>query len=132
MSINAYKRTISETEAPRDLERRILSLVTFELERYAEEFDAAETGAAKLTLLADGLRETLWQNERIWIAFKADLAESGNALSPELRAGLISLAFWVENHTKKVMKGTKTIKPLITMNRSIIRGMEGNQLHVAD
>lgn len=132
MSITAYKRTISDTETPRQIERRVLSSVTAELESRQLDFDQAEKPGEKLAMLANGLRDSLWYNERIWMTMRNDLAESGNALSPDLRAGLISLALWVETHTQGVMKGEKKIKPLLDVNRSIIRGLEGNPMHVME
>lgn len=132
MSITAYKRTISETESPRQIERRVLSSVTAELESYSLAFDPAEKSGEKLAILANGLRDTLWRNERVWMTLRNDLSESGNALSPQLRSGLISLALWVESHTQGVMKGEQIVKPLIDVNRSIIRGLEGNPMHVME
>lgn len=132
MSIAAYKRTISETESPRQIERRVLSSVTAEMESKYLAFDQAQSSAEKLSLLADGLRDTLWYNERIWMTMRNDLAETGNALSPDLKAGLISLALWVETHTQGVLKGEKTVKPLLDVNRSIVRGLEGNPMRVME
>lgn len=132
MSIAAYKRTISDTESPRQIERRVLSSVTAEMESKYLAFDQAETLGDKLALLADGLRDTLWYNERIWMTMRNDLAETGNALSPDLKAGLISLALWVETHTQGVFKGEKTVKPLLDVNRSIVRGLEGNPMRVME
>ncbi len=131
MSITAYKRTISDTEAPRQIERRVLVQVTAELERFPE-FDAVETRIEKLQILASGLRDAVWRNERVWLTFKHDLAEKENALPPDLRATLISLAIWVESHSTAVMMGTETIGPLISINRSIIRGLSGNTLREAE
>ncbi|CUI98134.1 flagellar biosynthesis regulator FlaF [Cognatishimia activa] len=132
MSIAAYKRTISETESPRQIERRVLSNVTAEMESKYLAFDQAATSGDRLALLAEGLRDTLWYNERIWMTMRNDLAENANALSPDLKAGLISLALWVETHTNGVLKGEKQIKPLLDINRSIIRGLEGNPMHVME
>ncbi|MFY0597929.1 MAG: flagellar biosynthesis regulator FlaF [Cognatishimia sp.] len=132
MSIAAYKRTISETESPRQIERRVLSNVTAEMESKYLAFDQAETSGDKLALLAEGLRDTLWYNERIWLAMRNDLSETGNALSPDLKAGLISLALWVETHTQGVLKGERKVKPLLDINRSIVRGLEGNPMHVME
>lgn len=132
MSIAAYKRTISDTESPRQIERRVLSSVTAELESKYLAFDQAETLGERLALLAGGLRDTLWYNERIWMTMRNDLAETGNALSPDLKAGLISLALWVETHTQGVLKGEKNVKPLLDVNRSIVRGLEGNPMRVME
>ncbi|SHH79557.1 flagellar biosynthesis regulator FlaF [Cognatishimia maritima] len=132
MSIAAYKRTISETESPRQIERRVLSTVTAELESKSLAFDQAEESLDKLTLLADGLRETLWYNQRVWMALRNDLADPGNALAPDLKAGLISLALWVDSHTQGVLKGEQKVRPLLDINRSILRGLEGNPMHVME
>lgn len=132
MSIAAYKRTISETESPRQIERRVLSQVTAELESYSQEYDQAEKPLEKLAILSSGLRDVLWRNERIWIALKNDLAEPRNTLPPELKASLISLALWVENHTRGVLSGSQKTRPLIEINKSIIRGLSGQTLTVLE
>lgn len=132
MSIAAYKRTISDTESPRQIERRVLSSVTAELEAQYLMFDQAESSVEKLGLLSGGLRDTLWYNQRVWMTLRNDLAETGNALSPDLKAGLLSLALWVETHTQGVFKGEKKIKPLLDINRTIIRGLEGNPMSVME
>lgn len=131
MGLTAYKRTISHTESPRQIERRILQQVTHELEKFQEEFDASEQRYERLQLLANGVRNTLWKNERLWISLKLDLAESDNQLDENLRASLISLAIWVENHTQAVMAGGKNIRPLVDVNRSIIDGLSGRALSPA-
>ena len=128
MSVTAYKRTISHTEDPRQIERRILASVTSKLEN---KFDGAAEKSQKLQMLADGLRDPLWENQRVWLTFKADLAEKDNGLTADLRAALISLALWVENHTKAVLSGSKNVKPLIDINRSIIDGLSGRAAKVA-
>ncbi len=131
MGLTAYKRTISHTESPRQIERRILQQVTAELEKVQKEFDEAEQRFEKLQLLANGARNSLWKNERIWISLKMDLMENDNKLDENLRASLISLAVWVEGHTQAVMAGGKNIRPLIEVNRSIIDGLSGRALSPA-
>ena len=125
MSVTAYKRTISHTEAPRQIERRILVQVTAEMEKEFEAFDAAERRLDRLELLANGLRHTVWKNQMVWMAFKSDLLEKENELPDSLRGALVSLAFWVENHTQGVMSGGRNIRPLIEVNRRIIDGLAG-------
>lgn len=132
MSITAYKRTISQTESPRQIERRIFANVTAELETHAVGFDAAETSGDKLNILANGLRDTLVYNQKIWQTIRSDLIDPSNGLTSELKAGLISLSLWVESHTNEVMKGKRKVKPLLDVNKSIIRGLEGNRMHVME
>ena len=132
MSITAYKRTITETENPRQIERRVFSNVTAELEVRSQAFDVAEQAGDKLRILSEGLRDSLSYNQRIWQTIRSDLVNPGNALEPDLRAGLISLSLWVETHTNEVLKGHRKVKPLLDVNRSIIRGLEGNPTHVME
>ena len=131
MSITAYKRTISHTEDPRQIERRILASVTSRLESACEAFDSNQDKPERLKILADGLRDILWENQKIWLTFKADLVDAENGLTAELRAALISLSLWVENHTKGVLAGSRNVKPLIDINRNIIDGLSGRSIKVA-
>ena len=126
MSIAAYKRTIAETEAPRQIERRILARVTGQLEQHQQRFDATNNLSERLALLAGDLRACLWDNEQVWLMLKCDLAEPENALPPALRAGLLSIALWIERQTTLVMRGTGNLAPLIEVNRHIIRGLAGD------
>ena len=132
MSITAYKRTIKQTESPRQIERRVFANVTAELEAQSVEFDVTEQSGDKLRILSGGLRDTLSYNQRIWQTIRSDLVNPANGLAPDLRAGLISLSLWVESHTNEVLKGQKKVKPLLDINRSIIRGLEGNPMHVME
>lgn len=131
MNVAAYKRTISHTEAPRQIERRLLAQVTFELEKQFEAFDNTDRRLERLQILADGLRHVLWQNQQVWMTFKMDLLEKDNELSPSLRASLLSLAVWVEKHTQSVLSGGKNVKTLIDINRSVIEGLSGRQFDTA-
>lgn len=127
MSISAYKRTIRNTEQPRQIERRILSRVTGQLEETAQDYDATDEKGERLGLLASGLREALIDNGKIWMMMKHDLASVENTLPVELKAGLLSLALWVERQTTAVIGGTGKIAPLVSVNRSVINGLSGNQ-----
>lgn len=126
MGISAYRKTIAQTESPRQIERRLLTEVTAELKEHVR-FDMLPDAESKLALLAQGLRETVWRNQRIWQALRFDLMEAENALDPILRARLISLALWVERHGTKILEGKQKIRPLIDVNLSIIRGLSADE-----
>lgn len=125
MGISAYKSVIRESETPRNLERRILARITGDLERRWEDFDYAEDGVEQLSVLASGLRDALEQNIRFWAVLRHDLASPGNALPPDLRAGLLSLALWVERQTSAVLGGTPGVAALVEVNRSVLAGLSG-------
>ena len=126
MGIRAYRKTIAQTETPRQIERRLFSEVTSDLKEQID-FDLLDDPESKLASLSQGLRQIVHRNQRIWQTLRFDLMESGNALDPALRASLISLALWVERHSTGVLEGTQKIKPLVDVNLSIIRGLSGDR-----
>ena len=125
MSVSAYKSVIRENEAPRQIERRVFAKITAELERYAEEFDYSETYLERLEILAQGLRQALQENLKLWSALKFDLSNPNNALPPPLRASLVSIAIWVERQTGEVSGGETGALDLVDVNRSILEGLSG-------
>lgn len=122
MSIKAYTRTLRNTEEPRDIERRLLARATAGLHPHQEAFDAAGR-VERAALLTEELRAALWENQRVWMALRTDLALPANGLAPDLRAGLLSLSIWVSNHTQSVLGGRGTLAPLVEVNRNIIAGL---------
>lgn len=124
MPISAYKRTITETENPRQIERRVMSRINAKLKDACETFDAGDA-AARLQMLANGLRDTLAENEKLWSVLKQDLISPSNQMTSELRSSLISMAMFVERHTGAVLSGHGNIKALIDVNSPIIDGLSG-------
>ena len=132
MSIAAYKTTIRESETPRQIERRILSRLTGQMAAQAETFDRAESNLERAMLLADGLRDNLAHNQKFWGELQFDLAQPGNELPAELRAGLISLALFVDRQTNAVMGGNAGVGALVEINRSIVAGLAGQGTQAAE
>lgn len=125
MSISAYRKTISQTDSPRQIERRLLSEASSKLLEFIE-YDSLQDSESKLAVLSSGLSSAIDSNLRLWRALMYDLMEKENELPPQLRAGLISLALWVERHSNGVLNGSQKIGPLIDINRSIARGLGGD------
>jgi len=69
------------------------------------------------------LAKSIHWNRRLWLALQADCALENNLLPDETRAGIISLAIWVDKHSRKVLRGEAEIEPLIDVNRSIMEGL---------
>ena len=128
MGINAYRKTIAQTEAPRQIERRLLSEATSKLLEHAD-YDKLQDGESKLAAQAAGLGEAIANNVRLWQALMFDLMEKENALPPQSQASLISLALWVQRHSNGVLAGKQKVGPLIEVNRSIAQGLGGDPGH---
>jgi flagellar protein FlaF len=112
MSLTAYQQARAYSETPRTMEYRLISEITSEMVRAR---DAGLAGAA--------LMPTLHRNRELWTTFSALCVHDGNQLPPETRAGIISLALWVERTTSDVIRGHETADDLIRINRSIMEGL---------
>ena len=123
MSVAAYKRTIRESESPRQIEARVFARITGDLNRYRADFDAARTAEDRIAVLAGGLRGALADNQKLWITLRDDLGDDRNALPGSLRAQLLSIALWVERQTARVMGGQPGLAALIDVNSHILAGL---------
>lgn len=124
MSVSAYKRTIRDTESPRDIERRVLSRINAKLQELAQNFDAADPATR---IVSSELREAVWENQRFWMTIKADLATPQNELGTEIRATLISLAMWIDKQAGKVLANEGNLQPMVDVNNNIIAGLSGQR-----
>ncbi len=112
MSVQTYQAAQSATEAPRQTEYRLFAQVT----RSLIEADKGDYPAKA--------RAVNW-NRRMWLALQADCASEGNQLPDDVRAGIISLAIWVDKHSRKVLRHEGEVLPLVDVNRSILDGLSG-------
>lgn len=125
MSLSAYRKTIAATEAPRAMERRILSEINAALLVHQEHYDTAGTMAEKMAILAGSLRPALARNLKLWTALRMDLLSPGNQLPQDMRANLISLSLFVERQVTAVMGGRGSVRALTEVNAAIIAGLSG-------
>lgn len=117
MSLSAYQRVRTIAESPRNMEFRLVTQITGEMMAAR---DAGLQGAA--------LMPTLHRNREMWGAFASACGAPGNGLPAELRAGIISLALWVERFTSQVVTGTEPLEDLIEVNRQLLEGLAPVQM----
>lgn len=110
MSLRAYAAVQNATESPRSVEYRLFAQVTRSLLDIGPAIDSTA-------------HEALYWNRQLWITLQKDLAHENNGLPDQLKAGLISLAIWVDRYTTKVIRGEAEVAPLIQVNRSIMEGL---------
>ena len=123
MSIAAYQRTIRESESPRQIETRVFARVTGRLADFKHSYAAATTREERAIVLADGLRDALADNRKLWSTLRDDLGHEDNALPPQLRAQLLSIALWVDRQSMAVGGGLPGLPALIDVNNSILAGL---------
>lgn len=113
MSVQAYQKTATKTETPRQTEARAFAAATRGL-----------IEAAGLPVTEFGRRaEALANNRRLWSVLAADCAIEGNALPKPLRAQIISLSMFVDRHSSAVMRQNESMDILIEINRSVMEGL---------
>ena len=115
MSLRAYQQTSARSESPRNTEYRLFAQVTMSLIS-AQKLDRMDIA---------GRMDALDWNRRLWSVLEADCAAPTNQLPVETRAGIISLARWVNKYTTEVMIGQEDIQDLIDVNRMIMQGLSG-------
>ncbi|WP_020401034.1 flagellar biosynthesis regulator FlaF [Kordiimonas gwangyangensis] len=112
MSYQAYQKAQQSSESPSQVEYRLFAQVTNSLiEARDKNFKGAD------------LAKALDWNRRMWSVLSSDCGAEGNALPPNLRAGIISLSIWVSKHSSAVMRGQEPIDDLININRTIMEGL---------
>jgi flagellar protein FlaF len=110
--INAYKETKEEIVAPRDMERRIFERVTNQLRLADQEESRTEL-----------FHRAVLENRRLWAALASDVSDPSNQMPNELKAGLLSLAIWVERESPSIHSGEAAISGLIEVNQALIAGL---------
>ncbi|NVJ97577.1 MAG: flagellar biosynthesis regulator FlaF [Alphaproteobacteria bacterium] len=112
MSYQAYQKAQQSSENPSQVEYRLFAQVTNAL------IKAKDCPTFDKELIA-----ALDWNRRMWSVLSSDCGAEGNALPPQLRAGIISLSIWVSKHSSAVMRGEEGVDDLINVNRTIMEGL---------
>ncbi len=114
----AYSHAQKKTAGPRDIEYAAFTEATRRLMAIDDHREGAK-GDLK------SLNEALHVNRMLWGALADDCAREDNALPPQTRAQIISLARWVSSHSSAVLRGKEDLSPLIDINRMIMKGLAG-------
>jgi flagellar biosynthesis activator protein FlaF len=113
MSLTAYQQASARVEDPREVEYRLFGMVIHAL-MDVEALDRSNLGA---------LASVLDWNKRIWTALAEDCADEGNGHNEALRAGIISLAMFVEKYSVQVIRDGADVGALIDINRTVMQGL---------
>lgn len=70
------------------------------------------------------LIEAMHENRTLWRRLAQDLSHPDNLLPDELRARLIYLSEFTEQHTRKAIRREVTAIPLVEINTAILRGLK--------
>ena len=92
----------------------------------ALEREVLARAAARLESPGDApgaLERAVEANRQLWMALAADLALPANACPPALKAGLISLAAYVERASGAALRGEGGTRALVEINRNVAAGL---------
>ncbi|MEQ8248362.1 MAG: flagellar biosynthesis regulator FlaF [Alphaproteobacteria bacterium] len=116
MSVNKYKAAQASTENPRQTEYRLFAEVTKALM-------AVREAATSKGLKPQEFYKAVDWNRRLWLTLQMDLASNENRFPDSLKANIISIAIWVDKHSRTVLRGESNLDPLISVNRTIMEGL---------
>lgn len=111
----AYGRSGAPLRTPRQVEYDLFARVTRKLRE----------ATTNPRLHHSDLVGAVHDNLRLWRALASDLAQPGNGLPGDLRAGLRALGAFTAQHSRKVLKGGAEVGILIDINTAVMRGLRG-------
>ena len=109
----AYGAMDAALASPKRAEAQVIAGLTRRL--IAAYADDAVPFSRRAALLHDNLR--------LWHTIAAAAAEDVNAFPDALRAGLLSLAGFVERTTRDVLAGRGDVRALLDVNRHVVAGL---------
>ncbi|WOI52948.1 flagellar biosynthesis regulator FlaF [Parvularcula sp. LCG005] len=121
MHRTGYATMQRETISGRALEREVFTRITRRLE--------AAIGEDPVDTLA--LYIALQDNKQLWMTLAVDLANPNNHCPDQLKASLLSLAAFVEQHTRVVTDQNGSADILVEINQNIIRGLTAADMEAA-
>lgn len=112
---NAYARPETPARSARMVEYDLLARVTHRL----------SLGWANRKGDFAGLAAALAENQRLWSALAADVAEPDNGLPAPLRAQLFYLYEFTAEHSRAILTRGSSVDVLIDINTAVMRGLRG-------
>lgn len=113
MAKTAYASNQAPIRTPRGIEYEAFARITHRMKT------ASDRGKPGFPALARALH----QNRQLWTMLAADVAEADNGLPADLRARIFYLAEFTTAHSRKVLRGSETVDPLVDINMAVMRGL---------
>ena len=110
----SYASSAQAVKTPRNIEFTILARVTKNL----------QVNARKRKTDFPNFVQALEQNRQLWTIFARDLADPDNQLTPDLKQNLTELADFTHRHTMRILSHKASVKPLLEINASVLRGLQ--------
>ena len=68
--------------------------------------------------------EALHLNRRLWTALVVDVADPANPIPADLKARIMYLSEFTQQHTRKILREGASVMPLLEINMAVMRGLK--------
>ena len=68
--------------------------------------------------------EALHLNRRLWTALVVDIADPDNPIPEDLKARVMYLSEFTQQHTRKILRTGASVMPLLEINMAVMRGLK--------
>jgi len=110
-----YSKARAPVGTPREAEYQAFAKITYQITR-------ANTGEIENF---PALVAAIHQNRRLWNILALDAADDASPLPPILRARILYLAGFTEQHSRKILRRQADAAALININTIVMRGLQG-------
>ncbi|WP_293574058.1 flagellar biosynthesis regulator FlaF [Phaeobacter sp.] len=110
---SAYSAAKAPTRTAKNLEYEVIARITRRM------VAAAQKGKPGFGELAEALKD----NRKLWSIFAVEVSSPNNPLPEELKAQLLSLGTFTNQHTSKVLARKGDVRLLVEINTAIMRGL---------
>lgn len=107
-----YAPTSGTLKSGRKMEYDVIARITYRLKSALEAKDFNRTIQA------------MHENRTLWRKLGQSVADPDNLLPDELRARLMYLARFTDEHTRKALRREASAMPLVEVNTAILRGLK--------
>lgn len=117
---NAYRNDAHLVRTDRDTEYDAFARITHRLRTASRQ---GEAGFRDLV-------EALYDNRRLWTILAVDVADKNNPLPSALRARIVYLAEFTQQHSSQVLARRASVEPLIEINTAVMRGLRNEKVRL--
>lgn len=108
---NAYRNDTQPIRTHRGTEYEAFARITHRLKAAQAKASTADLAAA------------LQDNRRLWTVLASDVANDDNGLPETLRARILYLSSFTQQHSSKVLRKKATVDALVEINTAMMRGL---------
>lgn len=95
-----------------------------EYDVFARVTKALRDAATKAKTNFPAYAEAVHLNRRLWTALVVDVADPQNPIPDELKARVVYLSEFTQQHSRKILREGASVMPLLEINMAVMRGLK--------